>query len=285
MIRILKTTFLLFFYTLLIKASFFSDISRGQQIELFDDLVVPEQPTYDSESQFRKDMERKKRNRMKREQKYAPPKKTYVEKQTDGFVQDLLKKRSDVLHMAIWTVQPLASVAGPRSNYVYEPAVIITTNYRLTQSGGGSRYQVWWGGRIAGFSGTGIYKNLPGRFGFMNFGPMISLGRIDPPPASIAGSGGAKKGKSKDVLESRESTFFSLGLSLQSRFAVYDKSAEEPDEDFNEKRFAYDSPGLWGEVHHNWVHFGGLSVGLMAGIQTGREKTLLYFGAGIGGVY
>jgi hypothetical protein len=230
-------------------------------------------------------MEKKRQAREQRDEKFKKPPKDPDKERNTKLLNDMIAERPNRFALFANLVYPLAQVTGPREDYIFEPSIILSAFYRLADFRMYSDYVLFAGARVANLTGTGTYDGTPGRFGFSYFGPMIGVGRIDPAPLSISREAMRPDVDPGKFLSSRHGTFFVAGVAGQSRFAKTFAGAETPKEDLNDEPAGFDPPGLWGEAHHAWIHFGAVTINFLAGVQLGSGKTILYFGGGVGGIY
>ena len=247
-------------------------------------------PVSNPDDEFQRQLDKKKHSRSKRNKKIEKPKEDAIVKRDRKLLEESLEKRPIKMHLTAGVVYPYAFVKGQRREYVFDPSIYIKAFFRWKNEPNTLPFQIWYGFRYISINGTGIYENIPGRFGFSYYGPMIGVGSVDPAPAS-SGKDSVKKlkeGKKKSVesiFKIRSGAFFVAGLAMHSRFTKINRGTETPGEDFNEVAIGLDPPGIWGEASYSWIHFGSLAINFMSGVQMGAGKTFVYFGGGIGGYH
>jgi hypothetical protein len=130
-----------------------------------------------------------------------------------------------------------------------------------------SAVNVWYGFRLAPFTGSGFYKGVPATFAFTYFGPSIGVGRLNRVNADATGT--------------MSGWLMTSGVAAQSRLSRVDPSKrDEVDGEFNPRGFAFDAPGLWMEARYLHISYGALGLNGVAGVQFGRKKFFLYGGLG-----
>jgi hypothetical protein len=267
-------------------------IASGQDFDDPGAIALPDDPSrvaappeIDEDMLEREQLEKKSKAREIRNKKFEKPPKDPSKVRDSKLLSEMVEQRPNNFLLSLNLVYPLAQVTGPREEYIFEPSTVISAFLRIGQIKVYTDYVVWTGFRMANFAGTGIYDSIPGRFGFSYFGPMIGVGRIDPAPASLPREASNPNVDPGKFLSSRGGAFFVAGVAAQSRFAETFAGSETPKEDLNEMPAGFDAPGIWGEGHYSWIHFGALSINFLAGVQLGSGKTIVYFGGGFGGVH
>jgi hypothetical protein len=271
---------------------FFANHAKGQDIDDPGAIALPDDPSrgvappeVDEDVLEREQLQKKSKAREVRNKKFEKPPKDPAKIRDSKLLTEMIEPRPNNFLLSLNLVYPLAQVTGPREEYIFEPSTVISAFLRIGQIKVYTDFVVWTGFRMANFAGTGIYDGVPGRFGFSYFGPMIGVGRIDPAPASLPREASKPDTDPGKFLSSRGGAFFVAGVAAQSRFAETFAGAETPKEDLNEMPAGLDAPGIWGEGHYAWIHYGALSFNFLAGVQLGAGKTIVYFGGGIGGVH
>lgn len=170
-----------------------------------------------------------------------------------------------------------------RKDYSSEPSVIIHAYGRDPERAKSDDVQPFYGLRLANFTGSGVYKGIPGRFGYLYFGPMIGLGKISlgEKDLGVTSTTAARPPSSYK----RSGYLVATGLALQSRFASTPIGMEPPSDDLNDKPLAFDAPGLWAEAHFLNVYYGAVAANILTGVHLGKGKIFFYLGVSTGGWY
>ncbi len=254
-------------------------------IELPDPPTSDVPPPFDFTKENNRTLEKKQTERTKREEKFKPPEKDPTNERNKKLLNEMIEPRPDVAILTTSIVYPLAFVSGPRAEYVFEPATVFNAYMRMSNEKNDGRIFIWTGIRLASFAGTGIYKNVAGRFGFSYFGPMIGVGKIEPAPASLPSDVDKPGTNAGSFLSPRYGAFFAMGVSGTSQAAELSGNREEPGGDLEEKPFGYEAPGVWMEGLFTTIHFGAVVASGLVGVHAADGKNLVYFGGGIGGTY
>ncbi len=169
-------------------------------------------------------------------------------------------------------------VKSGRKNYTSDPSVLVHAYANDTRAKP-EEARLFYGFRLASMSGTGIYENTPGRYGFLYFGPMIGIGKLSPAPKQI----GADTIEQEKMDLTRSGYLFATGIAAQSRFASTLQGTPEAKDDMNDKSLAFDAPGIWAEAHYLKVYFGAVAANTLLGVHFGKGKTFVYLGMSAGG--
>jgi len=235
------------------------------------------------ENQIRK----KRRNRQKRDKRFIKPKPKAADVRDRELLTQALKKRPMAFAVELNLVIPGVKTFGKRSGYTADITTHLRVISRADQDKKTDEIQLWWGGRAAMFSGTGIYDEVPGRYGFTYFGPMIGVGKIS--LGSQSSGFNPKKGDkiANHDLPTRKGWLLMSGIAAQSRLSSVDRSSRGTlgdSSDFdNPKGVKFDAPGLWAEITYITIHFGAVGVHYSGGVQFGKQKTFAYFSVGVAG--
>ena len=250
-------------------------------------ILLPPQPESrppprESQEKFDQDIERKQLRRKKREQKerVKEEKQQKILNKKEIF-QEAIKPRDRFMLMEVSLVSPTILTSGDREGYTSELNAHFNIMFRHKGRAADGKRGLWYGFRMAPFTGTGIYKGVHGNYGFVYFGPMIGVGTLDPMPQDL-GSDEIRKDKSH--LPVITGWLASFGLAGQNRQNGLDDADQgKVDDEFTEKGFNFDAPGAWLELRHLRVYHGALGLNFSFGIQTGRQKQFIYAGIGMGG--
>jgi len=262
-----------------------AEAQKSSPIEIPEPPVADIPPPFDYKKENTRILEKKQEERGKREEKFKPPEKEPTIERNKKLLNEMIAPRPDRAVLTTSIVYPLSFVSGPRSEYVFEPSTVFNAYWRLSDDKNDGRMFIWTGFRLASFAGTGIYKNVAGRFGFSYFGPMIGVGKIEPAPASLPSDAEKPGTNPGSFLAPRYGAFFAMGVSGTSQSAELSGNRDEPGGDLEEKPFGYEAPGAWMEGLFTTIHFGAVVVNALVGVHVAEGKNLVYFGAGIGGTY
>ena len=264
-----------------------SDPNTAGKIELPDDprtSTPPRRKGIGSESGPDEDLDRKRQQRQNREKQFEKPVPTRSEKKNEQLVAESLKDRPMQLFFESSFLRPGIKTKGPRERYTLDS----TNHFQLFVRGSKElptgKAQLWWGFRLAPFAGSGVYKNIPGRFGFLYFGPMIGLGKIDTLRDTLGETSRGRENEQTDF-SVRHGWLVTTGIAAQSRIGDASRDENTLEEDLNSKKIGIDSPGLWLEMRYLSVHYGAIGLNLFAGAQAGKEKQLSWVGIGVAGWY
>ena len=192
------------------------------------------------------------------------------------------------LHISATPVYPFMTTSGERKDYQAEPSTLFHLQFRFDSSPLEKNKNFWMGFRFAPFTGTGVYKQAAGRFGFLYYGPMLGVGSFNPLRKPKPGQkklperADGKAIKTEKADYSRSGYFWTSGIAVQWRASVRDEGSGLPEDDFNNLGAAFDSPGLWSEFHYITSKYDLYSINYLIGVQLGKGKTFAYFGAGVG---
>ena len=194
------------------------------------------------------------------------------------------KERPMQLFFEVSMIRPGIKVSGKREHYTLD----MTNHFQFFMRGNKSeptnKAQFWWGFRLAPFAGSGVYKNIPGRFGFLYFGPMVGIGKFDTLRDTLGDS--PRDGETeKNEFHVRHGWLVTSGIAAQSRIGDASRDEKKIPEDLNSKKFGLDGTGLWVEFRYISVHYGALGFNLFTGGQAGKEKQIYWAGLGVAGWY
>lgn len=230
------------------------------------------------------DLRRKKQLREQREKKLQPPEPSRSEQKEKALIAEEQKERPMHMFMEVSLVRPGIKVSGKRDHYSLD----LTNHFQFFMRGNknepANKAQFWWGIRLAPFSGSGVYEKIPGRFGFLYFGPMVGLGKFDTLRDTLGDSprdGDAEKNQ----LHVRHGWLVTSGIAAQSRIGDASRDEKKLSEDLNSKKFGLDGTGLWMEFRYISIHYGALGFNAFAGGQAGKEKYFYWGGLGVAGWY
>ncbi len=244
-----------------------------------DDPVDP----HDPKDSLRSIKKSKAARRKERESRHRKPRVSWEKAVEEQLTQDALTPRDRLLLVELSLVAPFAITQGVKRGYSHNP----TTHFQALWRRGGPKADgkngLFYGLRLAPFSGTGFYQKKPGSFGLIYFGPVVGWGSLDKAPEDQ----GNQITHASGLKPSRPTTsgyLFSAGLAALNRQGESGSTnPEDSNNDFGTKGFMFDPPGLWMEYRWLSVHYGGLAVNPFMGVQTGRDKVFVYFGLGTGG--
>lgn len=245
------------------------------------------------------DLQRLRGERQKREGETNPKPPTPSERQHNALVLESLKDRPLTLMFEVSLIYPKIIVTGVRKSYVADMSSHFQVVTRMFPSLPATDLQLWYGLRLAPFAGYGVYKGVPGRFGFTYLGPIIGVGNLvqrygERPSSASEGETDTKAARQIDHGESavasnegivRWGYLWTLGIAAQSRVGYATRYDESVDDDFNSKGFAMDAPGVWSEIRLLSVHYGALGYNAFIGGQAGKGKQFYWVGMGLAGWY
>lgn len=128
-------------------------------------VIRPPNEGEDSEQVLEEDLQRLKKRRLDREHKQNPPTPRSVIKKL-RLIEEAKKKPEQELHLQVNFVAPFISAKGDRESYLLDYSSSAEIFWRSDKTQKVSESQLWYGFRLAAFSGSGIYQNVPARFGF-----------------------------------------------------------------------------------------------------------------------
>jgi len=248
-------------------------------------ILLPKDPTpveapQTTIEQYEKDIEIKRQIRTQRLDKKQIEKNKQSEViKENQIIQDTLKPRLRKYLLEVSLISPAVITNGDRKDYTSNLTSHFNLFLRNNPKSSDDKMGLWYGFRMAPFSGSGRYKNFSGNYGFTYFGPMIGLGTIESMPAEPS--------KAKNGLKANPPAISGWvvtgGLALQHRLDGADPSdKDEVDDEFNDN-LGFDSPGLWIEYRYLRIVWGAVATNFIAGVQTGQQKIFTYAGLGFGG--
>lgn len=229
-------------------------------------------PRVESDDVLGDDLERLRAKREHHEAEEAPKPLTASEKRDRALTKETYKKRPRRFLGEVSLLVGSAATSGDKSGYALDPTSHFNAFVRQDESA-----RLWYGLRIAPFAGSGYYKGKPGLYGLTFFGPMIAVGKIDPPPA------GRGDGEEPAV----SGWLVSGGIAALAK-SGRTETAENSDRgsDFTPHRGAMiDGTGVWIEARYLRVVFGALGLDAVFGYQSGRQRQIVYAGLGAGAYY
>jgi hypothetical protein len=239
-------------------------------------------PPRETLDQFDRDLENKKNQRESRERREQRKKEKQQKILTKKEIfQEAIKPRERFMLMEIALVSPTVLTSGDREGYTSELNTHFNLLFRHNGRQSDGKRGLWYGFRMAPFTGTGIYKGVHGNYGFVYFGPMIGVGTLDAMPQDRGRDEIRKENATVPVITGWVASFGLAGQSRQN--GMDDADQGKVDDEFTEKGFHFDAPGAWLELRHLRVYHGALGLNFNFGIQTGREKQFIYAGVGVGG--
>ncbi len=254
-------------------------------------IPPPESPTKKASEQMDEALKEKREVRKQREEALEPPPKDPTTKRNEKLLEETNKPRNLKMFIDCTLVYPRVLTKGNRKNYQVEPTAHTHFYLRMLPDKPINEWQLWYGGRLASFTGSGIYEGVPGRFGFLYAGPLIAIGSVDlfvksdPNKPKRANVAVGEEADDDVTFPSRDGWFFASGIAAQNRIGVPANPEREVSDDLNTKSVAFDSPGLWFEATYVRIYFGAVSFNISIGAQAGRGKTFLWGGLGAAGWY
>ncbi len=242
----------------------------------------PKIPTKRHPSDIKADVDERRQQRLEQEAKAQPPAPSPSVVRDQKLREEAIAERPMEFSITASLVLSTILTKAPRKNYASEPSVLIHAYRREPTPIKNTDLHFHYGLRLANFTGAGVYRDTPGRFGFLYLGPMVAIGKLSAGRKEIPADDAADKSPSQ---YSRRGYLLAAGIAAQSRFAKTPRGLPDVDDDFNNKAVAFDSPGLWAEAHFLNVYFGAIAANIMSGVQFGKGKTFLYLGVSSGGWY
>ncbi len=247
------------------------EIGFAQSIE---DLAPPRPavpPTIDRDYERDVQLHEKKQRREKREGELAPKHPTPTEVRNAKLKEEALKPHDHTFMLEISLVGVGIQTTGERSGYTGEPTSHFNVFFRKKPNYETKKSSVWFGFRLAPFTGNGFYHGKPGDFAQTYFGPSIGVGSVEP--------GARDSGKDSEVSTHLSGWVITGGLSAVTLAGnAYSKRAGEGRSDFRGRGIYFDPPGLWGELRYVNIFYGGVGLNGVMGLQTGHEKVFVYGG-------
>ena len=178
-------------------------------------------------------------------------------------------------------VLPIVATSGnKRKNYNAELSGFFHCYIDPSEQEDFDKYKIWTGFRIAPISGTGIYENTSGRFGFTYFGPMVGIGKVSPAFFKTDKKEQAPEDK-RPVNYDRDAFFIMGGVSALAKSGFVEKGRNRPD-DFNNTGISLDTPGAFVEFTYAQISYSKLSQNFLSGVQIGRGKIFIIVAYGLG---
>jgi hypothetical protein len=245
------------------------------------EILPPESPApnsapRESEEAFRTRIQQRKQNR----QEQSSAAETPAEKAAVAAAEAAAAAKKhpppppgpDRHHVSAQLSMPFIKTKGADyKDFAIDPSVFLQYRYLLNDKPS-TDMAIWLGFAVLPISGTGTYKSTPASFGFLYFGPMVSIGKFF-----------LQTSEEEDVPEKPSSGFkLSLGLTAQSRFVETERGQEPSGTEFEEKGAGYDPPGLWTDFNVFWKLDNNLSLDASLGSGMGKNKIYYYGAFGVG---
>lgn len=245
----------------------------------------PPHPAGSDEDTLDQDLRRKRKDRRRREKEAEPPPVPWERQQEEALLKETLQPRPRRLLMEVSLVGGAALTTGAKEGYTLDPNSHFNVALRHDPKKNDGRIGLWYGARVAPFTGTGFYKKRPGSYGLTYFGPMIGVGKIDPVPEDD-GKGRATAASGEIDIPSADGWLVSAGLAAVTKNGESGTTdASDGTNDFGSKGVAFDAPGAWLEIRYLKILFGGAGLDVVVGTQSGRGKLFVYGGLGFGAWY
>jgi len=229
------------------------------------------------------DLQRMRNRRLKREsltRKPAPKPQELLDSRIEKLMQ---QKRPFRLHMSASFGFPKVFTTGSnRKKYFGDGLAAYNLYLRPDSNKPTNKTTIWTGARFAGFGGTGIYKNIAGRFSFIYYGPMAGIGKISLGPQNFRSKKEGSKNSTAKLNFDRQGFFLMSGISLLARQSKIDESKERPDDDFNNQTTIVDAPGVWLEFTWVKIKYSAYSINYTLGAQGANSKSFVYAAVGMG---
>lgn len=227
-------------------------------------------------------LQKKRQNRKMRERESSPPPLTPGQKARKSLYEEATTARPHAFFMEVSLVFCGVTTSGARNGYTCNPTTHFDMAWRHDQARPLGDVSLWYGLRVAPFSGTGFYEKVPGTYGLTYFGPMLGVGKIDPVPLD----GAATAPGEEPEFPTADGWLFTTGIAAVSRIGRSDVPGDKDGtDDFKSQGVTFDGPGIWGEGRYVRIVYGALSTDLFVGAQTGRGKLIVYGGIGLGAWY
>lgn len=235
-----------------------------------------------TEEEARQDLLRKKRSREKISGGLYPKRKNKAQRNREE-LQKLSKNPGPLhLHLDLSFILPTVVTSGSyRQDYQTEPTAHFHIYFRPGDGDPIGNLAFWTGFRMAAFGGTGTYHGTAGRYGFLYYGPMFGIGKINPVPRASGSTKAVESDPDKTAYEDRTSWFLMSGVAMQARRGAYDQVKDYPEEDLSTKELAFDAPGIWVEFTYVDLAWNTIGTNYSFGLQTGVGKVFIYLGYGV----
>lgn len=257
-----------------------SPMARAQAIEPLTPPkpAVPPRPDGGGDE----DLERKRRERGRREPAPVPEPASQVRDRS--LLKETLATEPPALLIELSLLVGTVANHGPKEGYTMDPTTHFNVYWRKRPKAREDKIQLFAGGRVAPFAGTGFYEERPGSYGITYFGPMVGVGRIGLVPQDTARDPDA-------AIPSANGWLVSVGLMAATTAGK--RPEGEPgkpgdggrDDDFKDRKVIYDAPGLALEARYLRLSFGRLGFDAVFGLQAGRNRQFFYAGLGVAGYY
>lgn len=220
----------------------------------------------EKESDYVKDRKQKIRDSMK------PPKKSASEIRNEQLDAQKFDPIQGKFHLGINWLVPTIETSGAREDYRIDPTTSFFAYHNLSSL---DKETVWyWGLRVLGISGSGIYNKIPGQFGFLYFGPSFGVAFL--PSKTKYANNRVKKSADTPRLGVQ---FIHAGLSIQTRRAGEDNNPVISEDDMTTTDGVnFDGSGFWMEYQYQNIYYGKFGYGYVAGFQFGDGKTFYWLG-------
>ena len=179
---------------------------------------------------------------------------------------------------------PQVTVRSPRSEFSSQPTTHVKSAWRITDREP-EWMDMWLGLRIAPFSGTGFFNDVPARYAYTYFGPSFGIGRhyIPQPPKR-------SRTNRRQVTHQVTRTFpdhgwmLDGGISAVSRKVAMDPSNKIPGKDFETSEgITTDGLGLWFEYTYLDFASPAISSNYSVGVQQNVGKIFIWISVALGG--
>lgn len=246
-------------------------------------IYLPQNPTMKAPpktpaEEIDRDLYRKRQNRKKREPKKPPLLESATEERDRSLQQEAAQPRSLRLAFQVNLVLPFISTSGNREHYTADLTSHFHVFYRNTAKAEPNKYQLYWGFRIAPFSGSGIHEGIPGRYGLTYFGPSVGIGNFF--SLNLRNNRSSIRGGSHSFPK-KKIWFAMAGIAVRNQLGSTEHAGIDESNDFKTKKGSQlEASGFWFELSHHTIHFGALGVSYSFGIQTAHEKNFAWISIG-----
>jgi hypothetical protein len=236
------------------------------------------------EDQLEQDLEEKREQRRLREEADQPPARPYAERRHAALLKEALAPHPRRFLLEISLVAGTAETSGDKSGYSVDPTSHVNAMFRNDPKRSDGRIGLWYGLRLAPFSGSGFYKSHPGTYGSTYFGPMVGVGKIDRAPRELGAE--SEEGLPSDEIPSVDGWLLSAGVAAVDQLGRSETAGNlGGPNDLRAKGVTFDAPGLWCEARWLRILYGAFGFDVLVGVQSGQERTIIYGGIGAGAWY
>lgn len=177
-----------------------------------------------------------------------------------------------------WLI-PSISVTGDREKYKVDPTTHFYSYYRFSEKL--EEFNFVYGLRVASFSGSGLYKSVPGQFGWLYTGPAMGIFYLTPKEFTPRGARTQAPEFTTNTIH-----FLHFGIAAQTRRGSLFANDETVNDDLTTTvGVNYDSPGIWLEYQYQIIYFNGIGLGATIGSQLGNGKVMSWLGISTSGWY